>query len=341
MNKREHELLDHFGRPLRDLRISVMDRCNFRCPYCMPEEAPEPDLNFLESPNRLRFSEITRLTSVFAKLGVHKLRITGGEPLLRKNLFMLISELTTLPGIEDVALTTNASLLGRYANSLKRAGLGRVTVSLDSLDADVFHTMTGHRGSVELVLEGIEAALKAGLTPIKINVVVQKGANDHTLLQLLEYFRGTEIIVRLIEYMDVGNLNHWKPENSVCSSELLAMISEKWPLEAAQENYHGEVARRWVYADGQGEIGLISSVSEPFCGSCTRARLSSDGVLYNCLFATQGLDLRSPMREGVSDDDLADMITEAWHIRRDRYSEGRSQASVARSKKVEMYYIGG
>lgn len=341
MNKRENELLDHFGRPLRDLRISVMDRCNFRCPYCMPEDAPEPDLNFLESPTRLRFAEIIRLTGVFANLGVHKLRITGGEPLLRKNLYVLIAGLAELPGINDVALTTNASLLERYAESLGQAGLDRVTVSLDSLDPKVFQLMTGHRGSVELVLAGIEAARAAGLTPIKINVVVQRGTNDHTLLDLLEYFRGTGIIVRLIEYMDVGNLNHWKPENMVSSMDLLALISAKWPLVPVEENYHGEVARRWVYADGEGEIGLISSVSEPFCGSCTRARLSSDGVLYNCLFATQGLDLRSPMREGASDDELADMISEAWRIRRDRYSEVRSKASVARSNKVEMYYIGG
>ncbi|MCF6225117.1 MAG: GTP 3',8-cyclase MoaA [Xanthomonadales bacterium] len=341
MNQRSGELLDHFGRPLRDLRISVMDRCNFRCPYCMPEDAPEPDLNFLESPTRLNFSEIIRLTRIFAALGVHKLRITGGEPLLRKNLDELVAGLTALPGINDVALTTNASLLDRHALALKQAGLGRVTVSLDSINPEVFQQMTGHRGSVEQVLAGIDAAQAAGLTPIKINVVVQRGANDHTLLELLEHFRGTKIIVRLIEYMDVGNLNHWKPENTVNSIALVEMISQKWPLKPLDENYHGEVAQRWAYVDGKGEIGLISSVSEPFCGSCTRARLSSDGVLYNCLFATQGLDLRSPMREGISDEDLAEMITESWHMRRDRYSEVRSEASVARSNKVEMYYIGG
>ncbi len=335
------QLLDYFGRPLRDLRISVMDRCNFRCPYCMPEDAPEPDLNFLDSPTRLRFSEITRLTGIFARFGVHKLRITGGEPLLRKNLYVLIASLTAVPGIDDVALTTNASLLGRYAESLKQAGLGRVTVSLDSLNPEVFQCMTGHRGSVELVLNGIDVALEAGLEPVKINAVVQKGTNDHTLLQLLGHFRGSGIIVRLIEYMDVGNLNHWKPENTVCSSDLYKLIHQKWPLEPVAENYPGEVAQRWKYVDGQGEIGLISSVSKPFCGSCTRARLSSDGVLYNCLFATQGLDLRSPMREGSSDAELAEIIADAWKSRRDRYSEVRSQASVARSRKVEMYYIGG
>ena len=341
MNHNQPVVLDHFERPLRDLRISVMDRCNFRCPYCMPEEAPEPDLNFLDSPTRLRFAEITRLTGIFAELGVHKLRITGGEPLLRKNLYVLIGSLTALPGIDDVALTTNASLLDRYAESLAQSGLGRVTVSLDSLDPEVFQQMTGHRGNVEGVLAGIDAAIRHGLTPIKINVVVQKGTNDHTLLDLLEHFRGTGVIVRLIEYMDVGNLNHWTPENTLRSSDLLAMIQAKWPLKALNENYLGEVASRWAYADGAGEIGLISSMSEPFCGSCTRARLSSDGVLYNCLFATQGLDLRSPMREGASDAELVEMITGAWRTRRDRYSEVRSQASVARSRKVEMYYIGG
>jgi cyclic pyranopterin phosphate synthase len=334
---------DTLGRPLHDLRISVMDRCNFRCPYCMPKDTFHEHYKFLKPAERLSFTEIIRLTQLFVAHGVKKIRLTGGEPLLRPDLSELIGELTSLDGVEDVALTTNGVLLAKYAAELKASGLNRVTVSLDTLDPDVFAQMSGGFRGVEQVLEGIDAALIAGLAPIKINCVVQRGVNDHTVLALIERFRGTGVIVRFIEYMDVGNRNHWNREQVVPSRELLATINAHWPARPAQQNYHGEVAERYVFEDGKGEIGFISSVSEPFCGSCTRARLSSEGSLYTCLFATEGTDLRGPLRAGKSDDEIRDIIRNTWTARGDRYSEQRAGLTAKEHplKKIEMYYIGG
>jgi cyclic pyranopterin phosphate synthase len=334
---------DSFSRPMRDLRISVMDRCNFRCPYCMPRETYHERYRFLGSHERLSFDEIVRLTRLFAQLGVRKLRLTGGEPLLRANLPDLIGDLTEVPGIEDVALTTNGVLLARYAGELKAAGLQRVTVSLDSLDPQVFARMSGGFGGVGDVLEGIEHARRAELTPIKINAVVQRGLNDHTVLELIERFRGSGIVVRFIEYMDVGNRNHWSEAAVVPAKELLGRISARWPLEPLDPSYRGEVARRYAFLDGQGEVGFITSVSQPFCGDCTRARLSSDGVLYTCLFATHGRSLRDALRGGASDDQLLELIRTAWLDRADRYSEQRASLRQAGGdeRKVEMFYIGG
>jgi len=333
-------LQDKFSRPLRDLRISVMDRCNFRCPYCMPEDKYHKDFQFLSAAERLSFTEIVRLARVFASLGVHKLRITGGEPLLRANLPELIAELAVIDGINDIALTTNGILLAQHAAALKAAGLDRVTVSLDSLDPEVFRQMSGGRGSLERVLEGIREAESAGLTPVKVNTVVKRSLNDQSLFGLIEAFRGTGVIVRFIEYMDVGTINHWQRSETVPAVELLAMISERWPVEPVEQNYHGEVASRYLFTDGSGEIGFINSVTEPFCGSCTRARLSSDGKLFTCLFAASGLDLRGPLREGVDDEQLLKIVTGIWNQRTDRYSELRASDS-APADKVEMYYIGG
>ncbi|MFL6550871.1 MAG: GTP 3',8-cyclase MoaA [Povalibacter sp.] len=334
---------DQLGRPLHDLRISVMDRCNFRCPYCMPKETFHEHYRFLKSNERLSFEEITRLTRLFVELGVRKVRLTGGEPLLRPNLPELVGELTALEGVEDVALTTNAVLLSQHAAPLKANGLQRITVSLDSLDPEIFKQMSGGFGELDRVLKGIQAAIDAGLAPIKINAVVQRGLNDHTALALVERFRDSPVIVRFIEYMDVGNRNHWSLDRVVPSRELMERIHERWPLHPVQENYHGEVAERYAFDDGLGEIGFISSVTNPFCGACTRARLSSEGVLYTCLFATQGTDLRAPLRSGASDDELRALIADRWQRRDDRYSEQR--ASLSRNehalRKIEMYYIGG
>jgi GTP 3',8-cyclase len=334
---------DTLSRPLRDLRISVMDRCNFRCPYCMPRETFHEKYQFLRTAERLSFEEIVRLTRLFVPLGVRKLRLTGGEPLLRANLPDLICDLTSIPGIEDVALTTNGVLLAQHASELKAAGLKRITVSLDSLDPEVFAKMSGGLGSVEDVLNGIEHARRAGLDPIKINAVVQRGTNDHTVLDLLERFRGTGIIVRFIEYMDVGNRNHWEADRVMSSKELAALIGARWPLEPLEPNYRGEVAERYAFQDGKGEVGFISSVTQPFCGDCSRGRLSSDGVLYTCLFATQGTSLRDALRGGASDEQLTDIIRNIWSRRGDRYSELRAdlRRSAANQPKVEMYYIGG
>jgi cyclic pyranopterin phosphate synthase len=334
--------LDALRRPIHDLRISVMDRCNFRCPYCMPRETFHESYRFLRSGERLSFEEILRLARVFVRCGVRKLRITGGEPLLRPNLPDLIGDLTQLPDIEDIALTTNGMLLAKYATELKAAGLQRITVSLDTLDPQVFAKMSGGFGGVAEVLDGIEHARRAGLSPIKINTVVQRGVNDHTLLDLLEHFRGTGVIVRFIEYMDVGTRNHWNPSLVVPSRELVARIHARWPIAPQGRSYASEVAERCVFLDGAGEIGFISSVSQPFCGDCSRARISSDGSFYTCLFATQGTDLRAPLRAGASDEELHDLVRHVWSGRRDRYSELRaSLRGGAELPKVEMNYIGG
>ncbi len=339
----EKMVTDTLGRPLHDLRISVIDRCNFRCPYCMPEEQYPEHYEFVSSPERLSFEEIQRLTALFARLGVKKLRVTGGEPLLRKNLPVLIRSLADTDGIEDIALTTNGVLLASQAEALKAAGLERVTISLDSIDPQVFATMSGDRGDSTNVLKGVDAARDAGLSPIKINVVVQKGVNDHTVTELLEKFRGTGVIVRFIEYMDVGNRNHWRINEVVPSSELLERINARWPVKPLDENYPGEVASRYEFEDGSGEIGFISSVTNPFCRSCTRARLSTNGVLYTCLFASHGTDLRGPMRDGVTDDDLFALIQSVWRGRADRYSELREPTLAEKHlvPKIEMYQIGG
>jgi cyclic pyranopterin phosphate synthase len=338
---RQGELLDSRRRPLRDLRLSVTDRCNFRCPYCMPGERFHEQYHFLKTNERLSFEETVRLTRLFQQLGVVKLRITGGEPLLRAGLSELIGDLTTLPGIADVALTTNGVLLEQQAAALRAAGLQRVTVSLDSLDPAVFAAMSGGRGSVDDVLRGIAAAQRAGLAPIKLNAVVQRGLNDHTTLNLLERFRGTGIIVRFIEYMDVGNRNDWDPARVVSAQELLERVSARWPVEALEPTYTGEVARRYAFKDGGGEIGFISSVSQPFCGDCSRARLSSDGKLYTCLFAAEGADLRGPLRGGASDAELIQLIRAVWERRADRYSELREQLRARGVKHVEMNHVGG
>jgi cyclic pyranopterin phosphate synthase len=334
---------DTLGRPLHDLRISVMDRCNFRCPYCMPKETFHEHYRFLKSSERLSFDEITRLTRLFVDLGVRKVRLTGGEPLLRPNLSELVGELTALEGVQDVALTTNAVLLAQHAAELKANGLRRITVSLDSLDPEIFRSMSGGFAERDRVLDGIQAALDAGLTPIKINAVVQRGVNDHTVLDMVERFRGSPVIVRFIEYMDVGNRNHWSLDRVVPSRELVERIGARWPLHAVEENYRGEVAERYAFDDGNGEIGFISSVTNPFCGACTRARLSSEGVFYTCLFATQGTDLRAPLRSGASDDDLRALIADTWQQRGDRYSELRASPHIGEQplRKIEMYYIGG
>jgi len=335
--------LDTLARPLHDLRISVMDRCNFRCPYCMPKEKFHENYRFLKSQDRLSFDEILRLSRLFAALGVRKLRLTGGEPLLRANLSDLVGDLTMIPGIEDIALTTNGVLLGQHAVDLHANGLRRVTVSLDTLDPEIFTRMSGGFAALDQVLHGIDAAINAGLTPVKINAVIERGVNDHTALDLVERFRGKPVIVRFIEFMDVGNRNAWRPEMVVPSRELAARILARWPMHPVAENYRGEVAQRWRFDDGAGEVGFISSVSQPFCGACSRARLSSEGKFYTCLFAAQGLDLRAAMRAGASDADLENLIRGRWLGRTDRYSELRDELrrSEPQPKKIEMYYIGG
>ena len=309
----------------------------------MPKEQFHDHYRFLKSQERLSFEEIVRLARLFASLGVRKLRLTGGEPLLRTNLADLVGDLTDVPGIDDIALTTNGVLLGQHAVDLRANGLKRVTVSLDTLDKEVFTRMSGGFGALDQVLGGIDAAIAAGLTPVKINAVIERGLNDHTALDLVERFRGSPVIVRFIEFMDVGNRNQWRPELVVPSAELAARIHERWPMRPISQNYQGEVAQRWRFDDGGGEVGFISSVSQPFCGACSRARLSSEGKFYTCLFATHGLDLRAPLRAGAGDADILHLIRGVWGSRTDRYSELREQLRGADSgtKKIEMNYIGG
>ena len=329
---------DSRSRPLRDLRISVTDRCNFRCSYCMPKEIFGRDFAFLPREQLLTFEEITRLARAFAREGVSKIRLTGGEPLLRRPLERLVAMLTDIDEITDVALTTNGSALAAKANALKAAGLTRVTVSLDALDDDTFAAMNDVGFPVARVLAGIDAAATAGLTPVKINMVVRRGVNDRRITELAERFRGAGHILRFIEYMDVGTTNGWRMDDVVPAAEIIATINRHWPLEALQPNYPGEVATR--YRDGAGEIGVIASVTQPFCGACTRARLSADGKLYTCLFTAHGHDLRALIRSGASDQQLATRIQSTWANRADRYSELR-HAQTQRRPKVEMSYIGG
>jgi cyclic pyranopterin phosphate synthase len=332
---------DSLNRPLRDLRLSVTDRCNFRCPYCMPRERFHEQYRFLKSGERLSFDEILRLARLFLELGVVKLRITGGEPLLRAGLADLVGDLTSLPGVEDVALTTNGVLLAQQVAALSAAGLRRVTVSLDSLDPTVFAAMSGGFGTVEDVLDGIAAAQRYGLSPIKLNAVIERGLNDHTAIDLVERFRGTGIIVRFIEYMDVGNRNDWERSRVVPSQGLLERIAARWPLTSLEPAYAGEVARRYAFSDGAGEIGFVASVTQPFCGDCTRARLSSDGKLYTCLFAADGADLRAPLRGGATDAELSALIRAVWERRADRYSELRDELRARHVQHVEMNHVVG
>ena len=339
----ESGVKDKFGRPIRDLRVSVTDKCNFRCPYCMPSEIYGEKYEFLPKADLLTFEEIARLTRIFVGLGVTKVRLTGGEPLVRNGFERLVAEIAKIKGIEDLTLTTNGYLLAQKAQVLKDTGLKRITVSLDSLDENVFKQMNGLGYGPERVLEGIEKAQEVGLGPIKINAVVQKGVNDHTIVHLARHFKGTGHIMRFIEYMDVGNLNGWKLDEVVPADDIVQKIDAEMPLEPIEPNYTGEVALRYKYLDGGGEIGIIASVTKPFCGDCTRARLSTDGKLYTCLFASYGTDLRGPLRAGASDDDLRDLLMSVWGRREDRYSELRAFATAPenRPKKVEMYQIGG
>lgn len=333
---------DKFNRPLRDLRISVTDRCNFRCTYCMPAEIYGEGYKFLPRTDLLTYEEITRLTRILVRLGAVKVRLTGGEPLLREELEKLVAMLAEIDGVEDTALTTNAYLLPDKAQTLRDAGLQRVTVSLDTLDDEIFRKMNGRRSGVDKVLAGLRAAEDAGFAPIKINTVVQRGVNEHTIVDLARYCRERGYIVRFIEYMDVGNLNGWRMEHVVPANEIAAMIDAEMPLEPLESNYRGEVARRYRYRDGGGEIGLITSVTQPFCGACNRMRLSAEGSIYTCLFATKGTDLRGPLRADASDDDLEAIIRATWGDRIDRYSEERGQQTRdQRGDKVEMYHIGG
>ena len=333
---------DRRGRALHDLRVSVMDRCNFRCPYCMPEATYGEHFTFLRNDDRLNFDEIERLCRLAAELGVSKLRLTGGEPLLRPNLARLVARLRRIDGIDDLAMTTNGVLLARHAAALRDAGLDRITVSLDTLDPALFHRMSGNRGALHDVLDGIEAAQQVNFPRgIKLNTVVQRGVNEHTVADLVERFRGSGTVLRFIEYMDVGNRNDWRADAVVPSRELIERIDARWPLEALPPQYAGEVATRFRFRDGAGEIGVISSVSAPFCGGCTRARLSSEGTLYTCLFATQGTDLRSPLREGASDEMLRERLCDVWLRRSDRYSEERAEQRQHARRKIEMHYIGG
>ncbi len=336
-------LQDQFHRPLKDLRISVIDRCNFRCPYCMPDEKFDHAYKFLDKNQWMSFEEIERLVRIFVSLGVEKVRFTGGEPLLRPNIDELIAKISAIEGVEDLALTTNGSFLSDYAVKLKKAGLKRLTISLDSLDKEVFKKLSGGRGGVDQVLSGIKAASEAGFESLKINAVIQRGVNDHTYLDLVQFTRREGHTLRFIEYMDVGNQNHWDLAQVVPSREILKSIQERYPLEAIGGTEDGETSQRFKFVDGQGKIGFISSVSEPFCGTCNRLRLSANGKMYTCLFATEGTDLLRFLREGASDSSLIDLISSVWGKRQDRYSELRSEMSKdnVHARKIEMYEIGG
>ncbi len=333
-------LADTMGRALRDLRISVTDRCNFRCTYCMPREVFDAGYAFLPHEELLTFEEIVRMARVFSALGTQKIRLTGGEPLLRRNIDRLVAMLREALSHVDLTLTTNGSALKAHARALRAAGLDRVTVSLDSLDEATFRAMNDADFPVAKVLEGIEAAAHAGLGPIKVNMVVKRGVNDHQVVDMARHFRGTGHVVRYIEFMDVGSTNGWRMDDVVPSAEIVRRISGEFPLAGAEPHYAGEVAERWRYLDGRGEIGVISSVTHAFCSSCTRARLSTDGQLYTCLFAQRGYDLKALLRSGENEEALARAVTGIWQRRADRYSEIRT-AETAKSRKVEMSFIGG
>ncbi len=332
-------LTDTLNRPLRDLRISVTDRCNFRCVYCMPKEIFGPDYAYLRRDQILTFEEIARLARIFTSHGVRKIRLTGGEPLVRKDVHLLVKMLSEIPDL-DLTLTTNGALLAKQAQALKDAGLKRVSVSLDSLDNDIFKAMNDADFPVEEVLEGMETAAQVGLEPIKVNMVVKRGVNESSILPMARFFREQGYILRFIEYMDVGHTNGWRMDDVVSSAEIVKIISAEMPLEPADPNYRGEVAERWRYKDGSGEIGVVSSVTQAFCRDCNRARISAEGKLYTCLFAIKGHDFKSLLRSGASDDEILQTIARIWGKRTDRYSELRSENTIA-LPKVEMSHIGG
>ena len=332
-------LLDTLNRPLRDLRISVTDRCNFRCVYCMPKEVFGPDYQFLHRDMVLTFEEITRLARIFTSFGVKKIRLTGGEPLVRKDFPELVAMLSQIPDL-DLTMTTNGALLPRFADQLKQAGLKRVTVSLDSLDNAIFKSMNDVDFPVEKVIEGMDAAAAVGLGPIKVNMVVKRGVNENSVLPMARFFREKGYILRFIEYMDVGHSNGWHMDEVVSAAEIVKMISAEMPLESADPNYPGEVAGRWRYKDGKGEIGTIASVTQAFCRDCNRARITAEGQLYTCLFAVKGFDFRALLRDGATDDEISNEIARVWNKRADRYSEIRSENTIA-LPKVEMSHIGG
>lgn len=332
-------LTDTLNRPLRDLRISVTDRCNFRCVYCMPKEIFGPDYQFLRRDQILTFEEIERLARIFATHGVRKIRLTGGEPLVRRDLHLLISMLAAIPDI-DLTLTTNGALLAKQARALKDAGLKRVTVSLDSLDNGIFKAMNDVDFAVESVLEGMDAAANAGLGPIKVNMVVKRGLNESSILPMARFFREKGYILRFIEYMDVGHSNGWRMDDVVPAAEIIKMINAEMPVESLDPNYRGEVAERWRYKDGSGEIGVVASVTQAFCSTCNRARLSAEGKLYTCLFAVKGHDFRDLIRSGATEDEISQKIARIWGARGDRYSELRSENTIS-LPKVEMSHIGG
>ena len=337
--RKDSTITDTLNRPLRDLRISVTDRCNFRCTYCMPKEIFGPGYRFLPQSDLLSFEEIKRLVCILKPLGVRKVRLTGGEPLLRQDLEILVEMLSEIPNLE-LAITTNGSLLSRKAQLLKKAGLDRVTVSLDSLDDEIFKNINGVNIPVEKVLDGIKAAEDAGFSPLKVNMVVKRGINDQLIIPMAKYFYDSPHIVRFIEYMDVGNTNRWCLDEVVPVREIIEIINSELPIEPLEANYRGEVAMRWKYKDGNGEIGLIASVSQPFCGDCSRGRLSAIGQLYTCLFASDSHDLRILLRNGASDSEIKHRVVNIWHDRDDRYSETRFD-NTKEKKKVEMSYIGG
>ena len=335
---------DQLQRPMRDLRVSVTDRCNFRCVYCMPREVFGPGYRFVPRSELLRLEEISRIVRVFAGYGVRKIRITGGEPLIRRDLEQLVEMIAAIEGIEDISMTTNASMLTRErARLLRAAGLNRINISLDALDQPTFHRINDVEFPVGRVLQGIEHAQAVGFDRVKINAVIRRGFNEHSILQLVGHFRGSGAILRFIEFMDVGSSNQWQLNEVVSARQMVDIIHAEFPIAPASPNYHGEVAKRWRYLDGTGEVGFITSVTEPFCGDCTRARLSSVGKVYTCLFATEGHDLRDLIREGASDKALARRIRTIWMSREDRYSELRSRtsATVNPAHRVEMSHIGG
>ncbi|PFK46027.1 GTP 3',8-cyclase MoaA [Bacillus cereus] len=334
------KITDSLQRPLQDLRISVIDRCNFRCTYCMPAEVFGPDYAFLQEEFLLTFDEIERLAKLFVGMGVKKIRLTGGEPLLRKDLPKLIQRLAKLDGLTDIGLTTNGIHLTKQAKALKEAGLHRVNVSLDAIEDDVFREINGRNISTKPVLKGIAAAKEAGLD-VKVNMVVKKGMNDSQILPMAAYFKEQKIPLRFIEFMDVGSTNGWNFEQVITKQELIEKISQVYPIEPVDPHYFGEVAKRYRYVDSDVEVGFITSVSESFCSSCTRARISADGKFYNCLFATKGTDLRSLLREGISDTDLLQVVQNIWEYRKDRYSDERTEESANNRPKIEMSYIGG
>jgi cyclic pyranopterin phosphate synthase len=349
---------DRLDRPLRDVRISVTDRCNMRCRYCMPREVFGPGFRFLPRDELLSFDELARLTRIMARLGARKIRLTGGEPLLRRELETLVEMLAAVAGVEEIAMTTNGLLLAARARTLADAGLRRVTVSLDALDDEVLETINEGPVSATRVLAGIEASLDAGLDPVKVNMVVRRGINDHCVAPMAEHFRGRPVVLRFIEYMDVGASNGWRTEDVVTGREIVREIASRWPLEALPPRAGGEVATRYRYLDGAGEIGIIQSMSEPFCGGCVRARLAADGKLFTCLFARRGTDLRALLRGGANDEEIEDALRSIWRARSDRYSaerarrarsghareraaRARTASGAAREPKIEMSYIGG